>query len=187
MINYCGDCVKFDRNQKECWGNRYYCTEKCKYKEPNDKACYSFIKKSEAGYKPSGCFITTVICEMLGYQDNCDILETLRGFRDHYLKNTNEGRKLLQEYDIIGPVISKELAQCTKIDALMIVQKYIIPCYDYIKHNYYYDAIFTYINMVRELKIRFSYAFDNSQIDYNLVSSEEDLGKGRIRLNPANV
>lgn len=33
MKDYCGNCAYLDLNQKEYWGDRYYCTENCKYKE----------------------------------------------------------------------------------------------------------------------------------------------------------
>ena len=187
MTNYCGDCAKFDMNQKEYWGDRYYCVEKYKYREANEEACTNFIKKPEGGYTPCGCFITTIVCIKLGYQDNCDLLETLRFLRKNYLKNTDEGRKLLQEYDIIGPVISQEIAKCPAKDSLILVQKYLLPCYNSIKQNQYEDAIKIYTNMVNELRERFSYAFIDANLDYNLKSSEEDLGKGRIRLKPANI
>lgn len=187
MTNYCGECAKFDKNQKEYWGDRYYCTEKCKYREANEQACPVFIKKPENGYTPSGCFITTIVCTKLGYQDNCDLLQTLRFLRDSYLKYSVEGRKLLQEYDIIGPVISKEIAKCPLIDSIVLTQKFLIPCYDLIKQKRYADAVLVYTNMVKELNERFSYAFVDAHLDYNLKSSEEDLGKGRMRLKPANV
>lgn len=187
MTNYCGECAKFDKNQKEYWGDRYYCLEKCKYKEANEKACLDFIKKPESGYTPSGCFITTIVCLKLGYQDNCDLLETLRFLRENYLKKSKAGREILQEYDIIGPVISQEIAKCPVIDSIVLTQKYLLPCYDLIKQNRYENAIMVYTNMVKELKSRFYYAFIDAHLDYTLESKEEDLGKARTRLKPANI
>ena len=187
MADYCGNCAHFDKSQKEYWGDRYYCTETCKYKDASEKACYSYVKKLEGGYQPSGCFITTIICEILGYEDNCELLQTLRFIRDNYLKKNTAGRALLQEYDIIGPVISSELAKCPTIDAIVLAHKYILPCYDLIKQNRYDNAVEVYTNMVNELKNRFSYALSDAHLDYTIKTPEEDLGKARIRLKPASI
>lgn len=187
MADYCGNCAHFDKNQKEYWGDRCYCTETRKYKDASEKACYSYVKRPEGGYQPSGCFITTIVCEILGYEDNCDVLQTLRFIRDNYLKKTEQGRMLLQEYDIIGPVISNELAKCPVIDSIVLAHKYILPCYDLIKQNRYESAVQVYINMVNELKTRFSYALNDAHLDYTIETPEEDLGKARIRLKPASI
>ena len=40
MKDYCGNCAYLDLNQKEYWGDRYYCTENCKYKEKSDKRIF---------------------------------------------------------------------------------------------------------------------------------------------------
>lgn len=188
MTNYCGNCTYQDKNQKEYWGNRYYCEKTCKYKEDNEKACNLYIeRKPSNGYTPAGCFITTIICTKLGYQDNCDILETLRYFRESYLKMTAEGIILLQEYDVIGPIISAEIAQAPNIDSIILAHRFIIPCYDYIKQGQYDNAISVYKNMVIELKERYSYAIQDAKPDYTYKTPIEELGKGRIRLRPANI
>lgn len=184
MKDYCGNCEYYDLNQKEYWGSRYYCTKTYKYRENNEGACNLYIQKKA---KTSDCFITTIICEKLGYQDNCDILETLRFIRESYLKRTEEGRALLQEYDIIGPVISAEIAKCSLIDSIVLAKKYILPCYDAIKENRYVDAIMIYTNMVMELKTRFSYAFEDANLDYSYQTPIEELGKARQRLKPAKI
>lgn len=187
MADYCGNCAHFDKNQKEYWGDRCYCSETCKYKDASEKACYNYVKKLEGGYQPSGCFITTIICEILGYNDNCDILQTIRFIRDSYLKTTKEGRALLQEYDIIGPTISAELTKCPTIDAIVLAHKYILPCYDLIKQKRYENAVQVYTNMVNELKTRFSCTLSDAHLDYTLKTPEEELGKARIRKRPANA
>ena len=187
MSDYCGQCVYFDTNQKELLGNRYYCTKTCKYKEVNEQSCYNFIVKPDGGYKPAGCFITTMICEMLGYDDDCDLLTKIRLIRENYLKKTDEGRLLLQEYDIIGPVLSNKLSSESLLYSLLLTQKYLLPCYELINDNKFKEATNVYINMVTELKNKFSYALDNANLDYNMHSLEDDLGKGRVRIQTIKV
>ena len=185
-MNYCGECAKLDKNQKEYWGDRYYCVEKCKYRETNEKACNNFIKKPEGGYTPCGCFITTIVCNKLGYEDNCDLLNTLRFLRENYLKKTETGRKILQEYDIIGPVISHELEIVPVIESSLLLQKFLLPCYYLIKQNDFEQAVLIYTNMVNELKEKYANSLLDAHLDYGLVSKEDELGKGRIRLNLTN-
>ncbi len=52
-----------------------------------------------------GCFITTAICEADGLPDDCEALQTLRGFRDKILLQTAEGRALVSEYYRDAPAI----------------------------------------------------------------------------------
>ena len=187
MANYCGDCEKLDKNDHRSWENDYYCPETRKYKKLNDSACDKYIPKREGGYQPAGCFITTVICQSLGYRDNCEYLVILRNFREIYLKSFPAGIKLLQEYDQIGPILSMELANCPTIDAIMLMKRFIIPCTDAIKSKKYDDAIAIYENMVNELKERFRYTLDTFKVDYTIETPIEELGKARARLKPANA
>lgn len=45
-----------------------------------------------------GCFITTAVCEYMGWADNCELLETLRKYRDEYMLADPERSKLVREY-----------------------------------------------------------------------------------------
>lgn len=183
MINYCGNCEYYDLNQKEYWGNRYYCVKTCKYKENNEEACSKYIDRQK---KPD-CFITTVVCNKLGYRDNCEYLMNLRNFRESYLKMSPEGRKLLQEYDQIGPIISNELSVCNEVDSILLMDKFIIPCSEAIRLGKYDAAITIYYNMVCGLKERFSHALEGITVDYNLQTPLEDLGKARLRKKTARA
>lgn len=187
MKDYCGNCAYLDLNQKEYWGDRYYCTENCKYKEKSDAACNRYVKKPDNGYTPAGCFITTVICYKLGFRDNCEYLTNLRNLRETYLKCIPSGIGLLQEYDQIGPIISTELLSCLVVDAELLMIKFIRPCNEAIKTKNYDQATKIYLNMVEELKDRFSVALEGIKVDYTESSEQQDLGKGRGRKRPANV
>lgn len=187
MSDYCGNCAYFDLKQKEYWGDRYYCTENRKYKEKSDTACNRYVKKPDNGYTPAGCFITTVICYKLGFRDNCEYLTNLRNMRETYLKCIPSGIELLQEYDQIGPIISTELLSCPVVDAELLMIKFIRPCNEAIKTKKYDQATKIYLNMVEELKDRFSVALEGIEVNYENPYSLEDLGKARSRLKPANA
>ena len=62
-----------------------------------------------ANPKKKGCFITTAICEGQGKPDDCDELETLRGFRDGYM--VSKRPDLLREYYEAAPIIVEKIAQ----------------------------------------------------------------------------
>lgn len=181
MSDFCADCGNLDRNDCK-WGDRYYCLHKKQRVKMNDKACNYFIHISNMpGFNRSGCYITTMICDILGYEDNCEVLQLLRNFRDNYLKVNEEFWSILYEYDQIGPIISGEL-KCdseSKMIAMELLQNFIIPCARNIKISNYNDAIVIYKNMVNILKVR--YNLFGCQIEMKSDIPFEELGKGRIR------
>ena len=54
----------------------------------------------------SGCFITTVVCDILGNDDSCQLLNNFRCFRDNILHSDKKYSEILQDYDNIGPMIA---------------------------------------------------------------------------------
>ena len=94
---------------------------------------------------------------------------------------------MLQEYDQIGPIISTELLSCPVVDAELLMIKFIRPCNEAIKTKKYDQATKIYLNMVGELKDRFSVALEGIEVNYENPYSLEDLGKGRGRKKPANA
>ena len=59
----------------------------------------------------NNCFITTACVRHYNLPDNCYQLQTLRSFRDRYLKNQKGGNKLIQHYYFIAPTLVKLLNQ----------------------------------------------------------------------------
>ena len=182
MADFCAECLLLDLNDQK-WGNEYFCPKKGKYVDPKNYACSNFVKrKQNTGYQRSGCYITTIICNILRQSDNCDLLETLRNFRDQYLKQNAEYLILLDEYDQIGPIISNELFEDENNVQIAkeLAKIFLIPCYYAIKQKDYDNAITIYKNMVTALKVRYNLL--DCQINYNRLTSFEELGKGRIRI-----
>lgn len=178
-MNYCGECGHLETNKDCRWSDEYYCELKQKYISIKKEVCYNFIPKPDRGYHQSGCFITTTVCEKLGFPDNCEILNTFRSFRENYLKKTPEGIRLLIEYDQIGPQISQRIANESPIYAANLMNTFLIPCLKFIKEKKYAEAISTYKQMVLELKA--TYNLMDEILDNQNIASIEELGKGRIR------
>lgn len=57
----------------------------------------------------SGCFITTVTCDILGKDDHDYVMDGLRKFRDEVLQKDEDYSSVLKLYDRVGPVISYKL------------------------------------------------------------------------------
>lgn len=64
----------------------------------------------EKEYGSSGCFITTITCNLLGKEDNDPVMVSLRKFRDEILQKNDKYSNVLKMYDSIGPKI------CCKIN-----------------------------------------------------------------------
>lgn len=187
MEVFCGECAHLDHSNKERYGNKYYCNYQRKYVELTDKGCYKFMKdpskcKTKNGsYRPAGCFITTIVCNILGYEDDCELLALLRNFRDNTLKTDPQYLHLLIEYDKIGPLICSGI-RCEsnrKAFCLGLLKYFLIPCVNAIKEGNNEEAIEMYKNMVIYLTDEFNLppVIINPEEYYDL----ETIGKGRIR------
>ena len=80
-----------------------WCKSKGCYVRYYGDVCSRFTKKS------SGCFLTSACVEYRGLKDDCQELTILRAFRDNYLKSTEDGVKLVEEYYKIAPQIVAKL------------------------------------------------------------------------------
>ena len=187
MANFCSECALYDSNGTPKWGDEHYCSKKGKYLKPTTSACSSFVKNNaKEGYQRAGCYITTIVCNILGYPDDCNLLVTLRDFRENYLKQNSECLPLLIEYDQIGPIISDSIVNDpdAKITAIENTRNFLIPCVEAIKAGNLDKAIEIYKSLVLLLKLK--YALLRTPIDYTISEPLESLGKGRIRTAPIN-
>ena len=187
MANFCSECALYDSNGTPKWGDEHYCSKKGKYLKPTTSACSSFVKNNaKEGYQRAGCYITTIVCNILGYPDDCNLLVTLRDFRENYLKQNSECLPLLIEYDQIGPIISDNIVNDpdAKITAIENTRNFLIPCVEAIKAGNLDKAIEIYKSLVLLLKLK--YVLLRTPIDYTISEPLETLGKGRIRTAPIN-
>lgn len=139
MSGYCKECRRYglDRNGSE-W-------------------CYKFNKEVYDDYwcmacekEDDGCYLTSLVCEILGYEDDCYELEFLRSFRDNYLSNLPEGKQILDEYKTISQsIIPKIKIRDDKVQiAEKVRQEYISPAIQLIKDKRQKEGIELYKNMV---------------------------------------
>ena len=191
--DYCAACTYLGETA-DCYG-KYFCPEKYEDHLATDPKCNSFCEaygRSDSARKnmyensashSDGCYITTIICEILGYPDNHYCLETLRNFRDNKMTITEENMKLLAIYDIIGPQIAENLSHNSqrKMIAKSYFQTYIINAVEAILENRDQAAINIYTEMTNRLAYMFNIDYNNLTIDLNNVDMNT-LGHGRTKV-----
>jgi len=162
--NQCGTCLEFKDcrdyktlfDEKTSWAYREkgYCeVYKCCY-YPDD-SCTTYYRNKKGN--SSGCFITTIICDILGMDDNCTVLNTLRNFRDNILQKDEKYKEVLYEYDAVGPIISSYLEEdyVDKEDKDLpnaMLDYFILPTVEFINNKKYDEAFNKYSKMVKSLR-----------------------------------
>ena len=74
------------------------------YKYPSDCPRYKALNGSSGG-----CFITTITCEILKKDDDDEVMQKLRYFRDEVLQKEEDKYEILKMYDTIGPVLASNI------------------------------------------------------------------------------
>ena len=133
------------------WG---YCRKSGDYirKGDHDRECSNkcdiVTSKSDVDGKcrDGGCYITTATCVVYGMNDDCEVLNRLRDFRDTYMTDTQERRELLKLYYETAPNIVETINRhpySTKIYQKMM-KEYILPAVKQIKKGYTEKAFHIY-------------------------------------------
>lgn len=116
------------------------------------KSDYDEIKK---GFNYKGfCFITTAVCETMGKEDDCYELNAFRSFRDTYMLNSVEGKRLVDEYYQIAPAIVTfiNMQPDYRERYHAIWKKYLELCLTDIQAKHHEECKKRYIRMVQDLK-----------------------------------
>lgn len=199
MACHCSECtyLKDSGSWPDISGN-FWCNKKGEKIRANDIACSRFCRCSSRSsssakklydYSMShssnvkcGCYITTVICEILGLDDNCDYMQVLRHFRNNYLQKNPNTLGLLVEYDVIGPVIADHLRHDAKKEeiACNLMHQYIIPCVMEISDEKYGDATITYSSMTKNLIERYAIDGKLPEVTFDPNEDYSEYGHGRI-------
>lgn len=74
-----------------------------------DGGVRAVINPRNKGEEDSNCFITTACVHHYNLPDNCYQLQTLRSFRDNYLKDQKGGSDLILLYYSVAPALVKLL------------------------------------------------------------------------------
>lgn len=94
-----------------------------------------------------GCFLTTVVCEHLGKSDDCEELNTLRAFRDSWLKDNHP--EDIKEYYENAPRLVSKLKALDYSDKILeeMWKYYIVPSINFINRGDNQSAYDTYKNL----------------------------------------
>lgn len=198
--SYCAACTYL--NESGDYNGKYFCDKKCERVYANDSKCYSFCEaysrsnSSRAnmydysrGHQSSGCYITTIACKLLGYQDNNYYLNTLRNFRDNVMKKDPKYITHLVTYDAIGPVIAKNLEEDKngKEIATCMFDRYITKSVSAIEEEKYDEAVNIYIAMTDNLARMYNIDTNIIMPDINKVEIKS-LGHGKgIKLRTRKI
>lgn len=187
-INQCGSCYWLrDMNNDNIMfcgssNEKGHCIylKNCYY--PDDQIC-SHYQNKESYVPGGGCYITTIICDILGYDDKCNILETLRSFRKDVMQKSPEYKELLYEYDTAGQQISQAIKEDTDLELINgMLDFYIIPTVNLIKEKNYSEAVLKYKNMTRSLENYYGIEY-NGEVPTNYDYKNGGHGYQKKHLN----
>lgn len=165
----CGGCTYYDFQ-----GDNYkgYCSWYKSYYYPGDSCSHQNPRETT-----SGCYITTIICDVLGFADNCMVLDKLRYFRNNVMQKDSKYNSILLEYDTVGPKIAYFIQEEYKKNDdkeiwIQFYNFYLQPTANYIAEGNFDYAVGRYQEMVMALKDYFGFS------DENIIVSNYDYTKG---------
>lgn len=168
----CSECTYMNFEKEHDNDGKFWCENKYEWMRPESAECWRYCKaysrdesvaKSYRDYSKdkqssSGpCFITTIVCDTLGLDDNNIYLTLLRKFRKNYLQKKPDGIKVLEEYDTIGPVIAHFISHDEGKEkvAREVFMQSIIPVVNDICEGKNMEAINKYTDMTKGLIHRY--------------------------------
>jgi hypothetical protein len=117
--------------------------------------------KAEAAQSGGGgfCWITTCVCETMGWGDSCDELMTLRKFRDTYMRETPERSTLVSDYYALAKQIEPALKADPKRQhyQFMLYHRFIMKAVLAVKHDEPAEALRLYQAMVADVRARYEH------------------------------
>jgi hypothetical protein len=114
-------------------------------------------RESSSNKGGGGCFITTACVEARGLSDNCPELNTLRAFRDKYIRALPNGEQLISEYYAIAPRVIAGIkhAENSKEVYLSLYERLVLKSLRLIRSGKKDEAFKNYLNIVNELKQKY--------------------------------
>ena len=105
----------------------------------------------------SDCFLTTACVAAKNLPDDCYELETLRSFRDSYVKGLANGEEIIKEYYDIAPKIIEAIEQEPDTECIFkkLFEELVQPCVHYIEQNQNEMAYALYEKTVLKLKEKY--------------------------------
>ena len=105
-----------------------------------------------------GCFITTAVCRYSGRPDDCELLETMRTWRDTWMQETIERRALVERYYDNAPRYVEAIDQ--RSDARFVyaeLERLIMTCAHWVKLRRYRMALAYYLAAVEFARVQAEY------------------------------
>lgn len=101
-----------------------------------------------------GCYLTSACMVSKCLPDDCYELETLRTYRDTWLKSTEEGLSVIAEYYAIAPKIVEAIDKRDDSNKVydMLYEKMVLPCVRFIEEKKYQETLELYRRMTLKLK-----------------------------------
>lgn len=102
-----------------------------------------------------GCFITTAVCRYSGRPDDCELLETLRDWRDTWMQETAERRAMVERYYETAPHYVAAIDQ--RSDARFIyaeLERLLLTCVHWIKLKRHRMALAYYLAAVEFARVQ---------------------------------
>lgn len=122
---------------------------------------YSCTSRSYSSSSSSGCFLTTATCKAMNYDDDCDVLQAYRHYRDEILAKDKDGTEIIKQYYRIAPDIVKKIEELHNPMEIYIHMwyEYLLPGYNLLLEKRYTEAKNLYIKLVTSLIKKFNIAF----------------------------
>ncbi len=125
---------------------------------PDNRFELGTFEEIRGGFRKHGfCFVTTAVCEAEGKPDDCAELTAFRAFRDGWLSETEQGRRMIAEYYELAPAVvaamrygDDEAARCAELR-----RDWLAPCYGDLRRGDYAACRDRYAAMLRSLKGRY--------------------------------
>lgn len=104
--------------------------------------------------REEGCFVTTACVKAKSLSDNCYELETLRMFRDTYVKLQPNGEEEIALYYETAPIIVEKINELFNGNQIFcnLYQELVLPCVKLIEEKEYESAYERYRNITLRLK-----------------------------------
>lgn len=171
----CGNCIESEETN-DSW--RIYCKYYKAYYDKSD-SCNHQKRKQKGEDGVAGCFITTIVCDILGYDDKSNILETLRGFRKNVMQKSLEYKEVLYEYDVAGPQIAHAIKEDNDLELINgMLDFYILPTVNLIRDKKYNEAVARYKNMTKALENYYGIPFEEkAPVDYDYTCGGHGVKK----------
>ncbi len=106
-----------------------------------------------------GCYITTAVCRDSGKPDDCYELTQFRAFRDNWLINQPDGKKLIKQYYDTAPEIVRKIDRQPDSHEIYkgLNEEYLTPCLRHIENGELEECKRLYSDMVYSLYDRSKY------------------------------